>query len=84
MYFHKIPLKSLNQFLDTGKLPFWSACARKGLGSFIHLFWALFLQVSWRKYGLGIASFRHYFAAGKNKELLINIVDVCSKWSNKE
>lgn len=47
-------------------------------------FGGFFLLVSWRKYRLAIASFRHYFAAGKNKELLINSVGVCSEWSNKE
>lgn len=52
--------------------------------SFIGLFGVLFLQVSWRKYGLAIASFKHYFAAGENEELHINIVDVCSEQSNKE
>lgn len=30
-----------------------------------------------------IMSFRHYFAVGKNKELLINIAHICSDQSNK-
>lgn len=46
--------------------------------------WVLFLRVLRRKYGLAIASFRHYFAVGKNRELLINTVDIHSGWSNKE